>query len=51
MGCTAYGLMAEDDRGYAAPVTRHLSPGWRRCERGQLDLEQLLDVVMDALLL
>ncbi len=52
-----YGILADDGRGRAAVV-----PGIscdrdfvtrlaKRCERGQLAPEQLLDVVMDALLL
>lgn len=53
----SYGIMADDGKGRAAVV-----PGIscdkdfvirlaERCARGQLDPEQLLDVVMDALLL
>ena len=53
----SYGIVADDGKGRAAVV-----PGVscdrdfvtrlaERCARGQLDPEQLLDVVMDALLL
>ena len=54
---TAYGIMAEDGKGYAAVVPNiSCDKGFvtrlaERCERGQLAPEQLLDVVMDALLL
>jgi len=55
--CTVYGILAEGDKGNTAVVpdiscdkvfvTRLVE----RCARGQLAPEQLLDVVMDALLL
>lgn len=54
---TAYGIMAENGRGSAAVVPNiSCDKGFvtrlaERCERGQLGPEQLLDMVMDALLL
>ncbi len=54
---TAYGIKAEDSRGYAAVVPNiscdkaFVTRLAERCERGLLAPEQLLDVVMDALLL
>lgn len=57
IGRAAYGIMAEDGRGYTAVVPNiscdraFVTRLAERCERGQLAPEQLLDVVMDALLL
>ena len=54
---TAYGIMAEDGRGYAAVIPSiscdkaFVTRLAERCARGCLDPEQLLDAVMDALLL
>lgn len=54
---TSYGIMAEDSEGFAAVVPNiscdkaFVTRLAERCERGQLAPEQLLDVVMDALLL
>lgn len=53
----AYGILAEDGKGYSAVVPNiscdkaFVARLAGRCGRGQLDPEQLLDVVMDALLL
>ncbi len=55
--CTAYGILAGDSSGNAAVVSNiscdkaFVTRLAERCERGQLAPEQLLDVVMDALLL
>ncbi len=55
--CTVYGILAEDDKGNAAVVPdiscdkAFVTRLAERCERGLLAPEQLLDVVMDALLL
>ena len=57
LGRTTYGILVEDGRGCAAVVPRiscdraFVSRLAERCTAGQLDPEQLLDVVMDALLL
>ncbi len=54
---TAYGIMAEDGRGYTAVVLNiscdkaFVTQLAERCEKGLLAPEQLIDVVMDALLL
>lgn len=54
---TAYGVITEDGRGHAAVVPNiscdkaFVTRLAERCERGRLAPEQLLDVVMDALLL
>ena len=56
-GRDAYGIFAEDGKGYSAVVPNiscdkaFVTRLVERCVRGQLDPEQLLDVVMDALLL
>jgi len=55
--CAAYGILAEDDKGNSAVVPNiscdkaFVTRLAKRCMRGQLAPEQLLDVVMDALLL
>lgn len=55
--CTVYGISAEDDKGNTAVVPdiscdkAFVARLAERCARGQLAPEQLLDVVMDALLL
>lgn len=52
-----YGILAEDDKGNTAVVPdiscdkAFVARVAERCARGQLAPEQLLDVVMDALLL
>lgn len=54
---TAYGIMANDGKGYVAAVSNiscdkaFVTRLAERCARGQLAPEQLLDVVTDALLL
>ena len=55
--CTAYGIMENDGKGYVAAVPNiscdkaFVTRLAERCARGQLAPEQLLDVVLDALLL
>ncbi len=55
--CTAYGILTCDGNGNAAIIPNiscdkaFVTRLAERCERGQLAPEQLLDVVMDALLL
>lgn len=57
LDCTAYGIIAEYGNGHTAVVPNiscdkaFVSRLAERCDRGQVEPEHLLDVVIDALLL